>query len=292
VQNYADPTIGGALRIGATLSGGNENLQPETSKATTFGVEYEPDFLPGFKAGVTYFDIDYDGQVVQFLSDLTILNREADFAGTGIIVRNPDPAFINNLATTLGVTGVLPPVVTLFVDGRSFNLGQSTMQGFDTQIAYAWDTNSIGDFGATLNGSYVTKYEYALTPNAPPQDLLDVIYNPLRLKLRGSLNWHLGGLTSQLTVNHIGAYTNNLSPVKPDVDSFTSLDLYVGYNFADQFSGTWLEDLTVALDVTNAMDEEPPFVDIAQSGNGGGGFDPTLVNPLGRVIGFSVSARF
>ncbi len=292
VQNYADPTLGGALRIGATLSGGNTNLQPETSAATTFGVEYEPDFLPGLKGALTYFDIDYDGQVVQFLSDLTILNREADFAGTGIIVRNPDPAFIANLASTLGVTGVLPPVVTLFVDGRSFNLGSSTMQGFDAQLSYAWQTDSIGDFNAAVNGSYLTKYEYAIAPSAQPQDLLDVIYNPLRFKARGSLNWHIGGLNSQITVSHIGAYTNNLSPVKRDVDSFTSLDLYVGYSFADMFGGTWLEDLTVALDVTNALDEEPPFVDVAQSPNGGGGFDPTLVNPLGRVVGFSVSARF
>ncbi len=291
VQNYADPTIGGQLRIGATLSGGNLNLKPETSQATTFGVEYAPEFLPGFRGSLTYFDIDYDGQVVQFLQDLTILNREADFAGTGIIVRNPDQAMIAELAQ-LGVTGVLPPVVTLFVDGRSFNLGESTMQGFDAQLSYSWQTDSIGDFGATLNGSYLTKYEYALTPNAQPADLLDVIYNPLRLKMRGSLNWHLGGFTSLLNVNYIGGYTNNLSPVKPGVDSYTSLDLYFGYDFADRFSGTWLESLTVALDVTNALDEEPPFVDIAQSPNGGGGFDPTLVNPLGRVIGFSVSAKF
>lgn len=291
VQNYADPTIGGALRQGATLSGGNLDLKPETSQATTFGVEYEPEFLPGFKGSLTYFDIDYDGQVVQFLSDLTILNRESDFDGTGIIVRNPDQAMIAELAQ-LGVTGVLPNPVTLFVDGRSFNLGESTMQGFDAQFSYSWQTDSIGDFGATLNGSYLTKYEYALTPNAQPQDQLDFIYNPLRLKMRGGLNWHLGGFNSLLSVNYIGGYKNNLSPVKGDVDSFTSLDLYVGYDFADRFGGTWLESLTVALDVTNALDEEPPFVDIAQSPNGGGGFDPTLVNPLGRVVGFSVSAKF
>lgn len=291
VQNYADPTIGGALRQGATLSGGNTDLLPETSVAMTFGVEYEPEFLPGFKGSVTYFDIDYDGQVVQFLSDLTILNREADFNGTGIIVRNPDQAMIAQLAQ-LGVTGVLPNPVTLFVDGRSFNLGESTMQGFDAQFAYSWQTDSIGDFGATLNGTYVTKYEYALTPNATPQDQLDTIYNPLRLKMRGSLNWTIGGFNTIATVNYIGDYTNNLSPVMRDVDTFTSLDLYFGYDFAHNYSGTWLESLTVALDVTNALDEEPPFVDIAQSANGGGGFDPTLVNPLGRVVGLSVSARF
>ena len=291
VQNYADPTIGGALRIGATLSGGNLNLGPETSVSKTLGVDFTPDALPGFKGTLTYFDIKYDGQVTQFLQDLTILNRESEFAGTGIIVRDPDPAFVANLAT-LGVTGVLPPVVTLFVDGRSFNLGSSRQKGLDLQMSYGWDTNSSGRFAASLSGSYVTDYDFALTPSAPPRDLLDTIYNPLRLKLRGSVNWRIGGVNAVATVNHIGAYTNNLVPTAQEVDSFTSLDLYLGYDFAERFTGSWLEKLTLALDVTNVFDKDPPFVDVAQSANGGGGFDPTLVSPFGRTVGLSVAAKF
>lgn len=292
VQNYTDPTLNGALRVGATLSGGNLELEPETSSTTSLGVDFEPVALPGFLASLTYFDIEYDGQVTQFLQDLTILNRESEFAGTGIIVRDPDPAFINELATTLGVSGVLPPVVTLFVDGRSFNLGSSTQKGFDLLLSYSWDTAAAGEFGATLTGTYMTDFDFALTPSAPPRDLLDTIYNPVDLKLRAALNWRLGGALAALTVNHIGGYVNNLTAPAQDVDSFTSLDLYLGYSFAERFGDAWLGDVTVALDVTNALDEEPPFVDIAQSPNGGGGFDPTLVNPLGRVVGVSVSAKF
>ena len=291
VQNYADPTIGGQLRIGATLSGGNLNLKPETSVSKSLGVDFTPDALPGFKSTLTYFDIQYDGQVTQFLQDLTILNRESEFAGTGIIVRNPDPAFIANLAT-LGVTGVLPPVVTLFVDGRSFNLGSSEEQGFDLQMSYGWDTGRLGRFVTTLSGSYVTKYDFAIAPSAPTRDLLDTIYNPLRLKLRGGLNWHMGGATAAVTVNHIGAYANTLAPASQEVDSFTSLDLYLGYDFGERFAGTWLRNLTVSLDATNVFDAAPPFVDIAESPNGGGGFDPTLVNPLGRIVGLSIGAKF
>jgi hypothetical protein len=32
------------------------------------------------------------------------------------------------------------------------------------------------------------------------------------------------------------------------------------------------------------FDAEPPFVNIAQSPNGGGGFDPTLVNPVAKEV--------
>ena len=55
-------------------------------------------------------------------------------------------------------------------------------------------------------------------------------------------------------------------------------------------------DCRSGVDAVNLFDEEPPFVNIAQSPNGGGGFDPTLNNPVGRIVGLTlrkevVSAR-
>ena len=46
------------------------------------------------------------------------------------------------------------------------------------------------------------------------------------------------------------------------------------------------------MDAVNLFDEEPPFVNIAQSPNGGGGFDPTLTNPVGRVIGLTIAKKW
>ena len=40
VQNYSDPTRGGAITQGVTLSGGNLALEPETASTYTFGVDY------------------------------------------------------------------------------------------------------------------------------------------------------------------------------------------------------------------------------------------------------------
>ena len=71
------------------------------------------------------------------------------------------------------------------------------------------------------------------------------------------------------------------------MDSTTTLDL----NFAYHFSGA-AEDLTLAIDAVNVTDEKPPFVNIAQSPNGGGGFDPTLVSPVGRLIGLTLRKKW
>ncbi len=94
MQNYSDPTINNAIRQGLTRSGANLNLSPETAKTWSYGFDLTPHILSGAKLSVTYFKVDYDNQVVSYLSDLTILQREAQFAGTGIITRNPAAALI------------------------------------------------------------------------------------------------------------------------------------------------------------------------------------------------------
>jgi iron complex outermembrane receptor protein len=44
--------------------------------------------------------------------------------------------------------------------------------------------------------------------------------------------------------------------------------------------------------VVNLFNRRPPFVNIAQSSNGGGGFDPTLTNPVGRIVSLSLDKNF
>ena len=69
----------------------------------------------------------------------------------------------------------------------------------------------------------------------------------------------------------------------------TTFDLNLQYNF----SGSGFTDgLSIGLDAVNLLDEEPPFVNIAQSPNGGGGFDPTLYNPVGRVVGLTLRKKW
>ena len=68
----------------------------------------------------------------------------------------------------------------------------------------------------------------------------------------------------------------------------TTVDLNVSYTFSSGFA----EGLTIGVDAVNLLDEEPPFVNIAQSPNGGGGFDPTLNNPVGRIIGLSLRKKW
>ncbi len=287
VQNYSDPTKGGAITQGITLSGGNKALEPETAKTYTFGIDYEP--IDNARFNLTYFHIDYEKQITSYLSDLTILNREDQFAGTGIIVRNPDPAFVAEMVATHPIRGVLPNPVTLYVDGRTNNLGTTIASGFDFQASYTVDAGAAGVFGFGLNSTYFDKYDVAITPAADEVPQLNTIYNPLKFKARANTTWARGGFLGAVFVNYLGSYENNLTSPVQDVDSQVTVDLNASYTF--ESDGFW-DGFKVGLDVTNLFDEDPPFVNIAQSPNGGGGFDPTLNNPVGRIIGLTIAKKW
>lgn len=287
VQNYSDPTRGGAITQGVALSGGNLELEPETASTYTFGVDYEP--IDALTLHLTYFHIEYEKQITSYLSDLSLLNREAQFAGTGVIVRNPDLAFIANLVATKPVRGVLPNPVTLFVDGRTNNLGTTIASGYDLSANYEFEAGDASKIGLGLISTYFDTYEVAITPTADRLDQLNTIYNPLRFKARANVTWSKSGMMGGLFVNHFDSYSNNLVIPLQEVAGKTTVDVSLAYTF--QTTG-FAKGLKLALDVVNAFDEAPPFVNIAQSPNGGGGFDPTLNNPVGRIVGLKVAKKF
>lgn len=289
VQNYSDPTLGGAIRQGVALNGGYPGLTPETATTKSLGFDWAVPWGNQTKLSVNYFDVRYENQLNSVLSDLTILGREGQFDGTGIIVRNPSASLYSQYPV---LSGVLPNPVTLFVDGRTRNLGKSITHGFDLQASTRIQTNDWGNFGIGINGTIFTKYKVAVTPAAPLVDQLNTINNPLRFKARASGSWSYGPWYSNLFVNYTNAYQNNLATPIQKVSSNTTVDVRVAYSLDEEGKSEIFKDATIALGATNLFDKEPPFVNIQQSGNGGGGFDPTVANPIGRVISITFDKRF
>ena len=120
----------------------------------------------------------------------------------------------------------------------------------------------------------------------PKAELLD----PQGKALAGALaRTGRAGFTGALFVTHLGAYDNNLASPVQEVDSKTTFDLSLSYQFQGE---RFASGLSVGIDAVNVLDEEPPFVNIAQSPNGGGGFDPTLNNPVGRIVGLTLRKKW
>ncbi len=294
VQSYSDPTAGNTPVQGVALSGGNTALTPEEATTYAVGFDWEPSQVPGLKFGAGYFDIEYEGQITAYLSDLTILRNESQFAGTGIILRGAAAAQrvadLRAAGTPIGA-GVLPATVTLFVDGRPQNLGVSKMQGVDFNASYGFEFLG-GDLDLGIDGTYLNKFDVAITPNGVVLDKKDKVFNPLDLKARGRVSWTSGAIRLNGAINYVDAYTNDLVTPNQSVDSWMSIDVGIAITPGKETAPFLEGGFTVGLDVRNLLDEEPPYVNVAPNANGSGGFDATATNPVGRVIGVSLRKKW
>jgi iron complex outermembrane receptor protein len=295
VQAYSDPTVGNASIQGVALSGGNTGLEPEEATTYSFGFDWTPSQIPGLDFGAGYFDIEYEGQIAAYLSDLTILRNEGEFAGTGIILRGAAAAQrvadLQAGGTPIG-RGVLPSPVTLYVDGRPQNLGVSRMKGFDFNASYELDFMG-GDLRLGVDGTYLTDFETQITPNGAVLDKKDKIFNPLDFKARTHASWAMGAIRLNGTINHVDGYTNDLVTPNQSVDAWTTIDLGIAITPNDDETAPFLDGgFTVGLDIRNITDEIPPYVNLAPNVNGSGGFDATAANPVGRVIGISLRKKW
>ncbi len=290
VQNYQNPS--GTPIQGVALSGQNLDLDPET--ATTWSVGLDFDAVDNLRVGVTYWNVDYKNQLIANLSNLAILNQEAAYAGTGIILRGPDAAARVAELNAQGITFVGAPAqpIQLFVDGRSQNLGVSKTRGIDFTVDYQWP---IGEDLLLFNasGTYLTDYRVAITPTAPLLDQRNLIFRPLKFKARASVSWIHGALTSRLMATHVGGYTNDAITPNEKVDSYTPVDLFVSYTFGQEESWSpFGTEITIGGEIRNIFDQDPPYVNIAPSGNGSGGYDATAASPIGRVFAASLRVKY
>lgn len=290
VQTYQNPA--GAPIVGVALSGANLGLKPET--ATTWSAGADLDIGGRVKLNVTYFNVKYTNQVDAYLSDLALLSREAQFAGTGLILRGADAAarVAQLQGQGIGVVGVLPSPVTLFVDGRNNNLGKSITEGIDFVANYTLPTDNIGTFQFSASGTYLLRYQVAITESAPLVDRRNTIFFPLTFKARASIAWDLDPIRIQIQATHVGGYTNNAVAVAQQVKSYTPVDISIAWRLGKDNSNSFLRGVTLGAEVRNAFDINPPYVNLSPSGNGSGGYDATVANPIGREVAVSLRAKF
>ena len=273
------------------LSGPNLDLKPET--ATTWSVGADIDAIDNLRIGITYWDVKYENQVLANLSNLAILNQEAQYAGTGIILRGADAAAraqeLN--ASGIGFVGAPAQPIQLFVDGRSQNLGVSINRGIDFTVDYQLP---LGEDLLAFNasGTYLTTYRVAVTPTAPLLDQKNLIFRPLKFKARASVSWIRGPLTARVLATHVGGYLNDAIVPNESVASYTPVDLSLSWTFGRD--GSWSpfgSEVTIGAEVRNLFDEDPPYVSIAPSGNGSGGYDATVASPIGRMFAASLRIK-
>jgi iron complex outermembrane recepter protein len=251
------------------VSGGNPDLQPETSTQWNFGVVWEP--LRELSLGLDYWNIEQRG-VISPLEPDNILRFPERFGSR--LIRGPvDPATPN-----------LPgPIVA--IDTSLINLGTTKTSGVDVSLAWTLPFAVYGNFRLGLQGTYVREWKAQIDGVTYVSLLGNALYGPPVPRWRSALtvDWTCASWGATLAHLYIDGYVDQNPGVDRqlrDVGAFATWDLQGRYS---GFTG-WL----LAAGIRNLFDREPPFSN--QGDTFQVGFNPQAANPLGRV--FYLRARY
>lgn len=293
----------GTAQIMAVTGTDVTSLRPQESESASFGLELTPESLTGFAMSLNYYKIRYNnivatpggtGDAFSILANpaaypnLIFVNPGADLVNRFIVEAQRGPGGFLAFAPDFTIDPNFDPnTVQVLVDGRRRNLSVVRSEGVD--LAAQYDFKAGADrFFVGVNGTYILNQEQQVTPLSAEIDTVDTIYNPPHWRARGFVGWSRMGWSTNLFVNHTDSYVDNRSPVPTTVDSYTTIDLRVAYDFSAQFNSGVLSGVVVALSAQNALDEDPPRTAVLPLGFDPG-YDGTNADPLGRLIGLEIT---
>ena len=279
---------------------GNPGLKAETSTSYSFGIVFQPKFLPeGFGDLTVTADrwqlkqLAMVGVVgVQNLSVEDYLNRSQGGAGSAAVVRAAPTA--DDVAEFAG-SGLAPVGAITQINDQFQNLQPETIAGIDYGIIWRKQTTHLGAFALNVDATTLDKFFQppslavqslyaargaglinAATPLATPGNELEALGNP-RIKATTALNWVLDPVQFGASVVYTGKTkdTNFLSTtgVPWPVASMTVVNLYGQYNFANALHS---HDLHLRLGARNLFNRSPPLES--------DGYNGALYVPYGRYL--------
>ncbi|MEQ1818602.1 MAG: TonB-dependent receptor, partial [Terricaulis sp.] len=277
----ADNGSTGVLSAG----GSNGDLRPETAENWTAGFDYSPPWADGLNLRATYFDIDFSDRIFSAGNVLSILANPVGYES--IIFRDPSPALIAQyLALGAPPTGTLPgDGIELIIDRRLVNLSSQRIRGVDLSADMTLDSD-WGAFDVFVNASGMLQFEQVLIPGAAPVDLRNTVNGVIDWRFRAGVAYRVDDWSAAVTANYANGYRDTLSSPNRDVDSQTTWDLRLARTWRQR--DTAGAGLQLSLNVINALDQDPPFVNNPT----GYAFDASNASPLGRVVSLELRQRW
>jgi iron complex outermembrane recepter protein len=269
--------------------GGNPNLEPEKSRAFTFGFDLKPAAMPTLELSANFFHIDFDDR----LQTPPVVSFNALFTSflAPFIERNPSlavvqaafdgPGFIGDFA------GAGPQGVKAIFDAVTANIASTRESGIDLTAAYRLPTDH-GQFGFLLDLTHLIRNDFQAVSGGPVDALLNAFGQPPKWKGRGGLTWAQGPFAAAAFVNYVNGYQDSLFASAPPIGAWVTGDLYFAFKTRDRWPSSVLRNLTVALSINNVTDKRPPYVGIPaddlEPGQNPLPFDPANASPVGRLI--------
>jgi iron complex outermembrane receptor protein len=289
-----NPSAPSGTTLTLLLNGNNPTLRPEKGTTWTGGLDLQPEMLPGFKTGATFFDTRYHNRIVAPLQGADVFgafDQAAIYAP--LFTANPDPALVSQLIATHGQFFNLhgpfaPGDVQAILDRRLQNISEEDIQGIDFEGSYNVKS-SVGDWLFALSSTYFLQFKDFITSSAPANDVRGTTYHPSDFKGRATVSWTRGQWSAASSVNYISGSKNETTSPVTEVASWTTTDLQFAYQLP--LSSARSSNLRIAFTVLNLFDRDPPFVTSPQT-LFNVGYDPTNANPLGRFVSLNATLKW
>ncbi|MCH8221543.1 MAG: TonB-dependent receptor [Proteobacteria bacterium] len=301
------PASGSYVQLGDQISvstGGNRDLNPETSDTWTLGFVYSPSWvdnvgwIEALTAEVTYYDIELTSAIgaIDAQTQLEVCALTNDPALCGAISRTGNGT-INAFANQLT------------------NIGGIDTNGYDVNLTYLGPEGDLGTFGVTWHNSFVREFDLSnvsSTGGVTSRDRLAAEENNSGIpkwKSTLGINWLKGNWNATWTLRHVSGLTESCSDfLDGSPDSLTNQgvcsipDLANNSNSLNYLEATtyndvqvmWRpdfgdsNDLAITFGVQNLFDEDPPAC-FSCSLNG---YDPSTYDAQGVFGYFQVALSF
>ena len=282
----SDPKSASGVTNALLLIGNSSNIGPETATTWNGGVDIKPQALPGLRASLGYFDVDFQNRIAAPTADIfSILENRSLYSG--VINGAPSSAAIAAYYASPYFTNpynIAASSVTTIIDARVQNLARVHQDGFDFDVGYSrLVASASAEVG--VSGTYILHINQAVTSTAPSANVVGTLGAPVQLRLRARATLTAGPYQAAAFVNFVDSYRNETVTPTEFVNSWTTVDLQLAY--APVGTGL-LHGVRLALDVTNLLNAAPPFV-VNQSGISAVGYDADNASPIGRFVALELT---
>ena len=258
-------------------------LKPEKSKAFSLGLVFEP--TSNISLGFDVWQITIKDQI-SALPEQAVFGNPAKYTGRFVrcsqIPASGAGITRSDIDACTGFPGIgFDPIA--YIDAATENLGELRTSGIDLSATWRSGATPYGNFGVSIDGTYVTNYKYQrerdgefinalgrYSDNAPVFRWQHV--------LTGS--WSSGPWAATVGQRFKSGYTDQDGV--NTVGSYSLIDL----------SLTWtaMKNLNLTLGVANLFDTDPPLS--GQNTTFQRGYDPRFTDPLGRTFMFRAGYKF
>ncbi|MAM11801.1 MAG: TonB-dependent receptor [Rhizobiaceae bacterium] len=271
--------------------GGNVDLKPERARNWSATLDIHPSWLSGFKASVSYFEVAYKDRIVQPVSGAQLFSALSNPIYAGFVSYDPTAEEVQQLIASAaryydysGGSGTSQTIAIL--SDRYVNAARQNIHGVDMSAEYRFDLRDTSSLTISGNASWLWSRQ-VINADMGELQLAGTIFNPARLRARGSMIWSDQKWTLGAYLNHVAGLEDTRSSPSVAIGSMTTFDLSARVAFPKGTSV--LGGMALQLSAQNVFNQRPPYAAPSGGYSYYVNYDSTNFSPIGRFISFTIS---